>query len=125
TTNDYTVAWFIGYTPSLICGVWVGDHEKKTLGNHETGAEAALPIWIDFMQNALKDQPVEDFQATSNIVRVAIDRLSGLRATPDCPDNVIIESFVAGTEPKEFCGPQGHGGAVPLLEEEQEASEEA
>lgn len=124
TTNDYTDAWFIGYTPSLICGVWVGYDEKKTIGNHETGAEAALPIWIDFMQSALKDKPVEDFQATGNIVRVAIDRLTGLRATPDCTD-VIIEAFVAGTEPTEFCGPEHHKGVIPLQDEEVESSESA
>lgn len=122
TTNDYTDAWFIGYTPSIITGVWVGYDEKKTLGNHETGAEAALPIWIDFMRGALDDSPVEDFQPTGNIVQVAIDRLTGLRATPDCTD-VIVESFVAGTEPKEYCGPEHHNGLVNLQEEEVESSE--
>lgn len=122
TTNDYTDAWFIGYTPSLIVGVWVGYDEKKTIGNHETGAEAALPIWMDFVSTVLKDKPVEEFQTTGNIVRVAIDRLTGLRATPDCT-NVIIESFVAGTEPLEYCGPEHHQGNTPLSEEEKESSE--
>ncbi len=107
TTDDCTDAWFIGYTPSLVVGVWVGYDEKKSLGKKETGAEAALPIWISFMEKALKDKPVEEFQATSNIVTVAIDRETGLRATPDCTD-VILESFVAGTEPKEYCGPEHH-----------------
>jgi len=50
TTNDYTDAWFIGFSPSLTCGVWVGFDEKKPLGEKETGAQAALPIWIDFMR---------------------------------------------------------------------------
>jgi penicillin-binding protein 1A len=124
TTNDCTDAWFIGYTPTLIAGVWVGYDEKKSLGKKETGAEAALPIWIDFMQNVLKDQPAEQFQATSNIVTVAIDRLTGLRATPDCTD-VILESFVAGTEPKEFCGPEHHKQLVPLSPEESDSMEAA
>jgi len=119
TTDDCTDAWFIGYTPSLICGVWVGYDEKKSLGKRETGAEAALPIWVDFMQNTLKDKPIEEFQATSNIMTIAIDRFSGLRATPDCTD-VIIESFIAGTEPKQYCGPEHHGQSVPLQPEEQE-----
>ncbi|HEY4490690.1 MAG TPA: penicillin-binding transpeptidase domain-containing protein, partial [Acidobacteriota bacterium] len=117
TTDDCTDAWFVGYTPSLICGVWVGYDEKKSLGKRETGAEAALPVWIEFMQTVLKDKPVEQFQATGNILTVAIDRLTGLRATPDCTD-VILESFVAGTEPKQFCGPEHHGKTVPLQEEE-------
>jgi penicillin-binding protein 1A len=56
TTNDFTDAWFIGFSPSLTCGVWVGFDEKKTLGVRETGARAALPIWIDFMTAALPRQ---------------------------------------------------------------------
>jgi penicillin-binding protein 1A len=64
TTNNYTDAWFIGFTPSLTCGVWVGYDQKKTLGKGETGARAALPLWIDFMQQALKDKLREDFTTT-------------------------------------------------------------
>jgi penicillin-binding protein 1A len=119
TTDDCTDAWFIGYTPSLVTGVWVGFDEKKSLGKKETGSEAALPIWMDFMAAALKDKPVEEFQATANIVTVAIDRHSGLRATPDCTD-VIVESFVAGSDPKQYCGPEHHG-VIPLQKEEQES----
>ena len=52
TTNHFTDAWFVGFSPSLTCGVWVGFDEKKTLGPKETGSEAALPIWIDFMRVA-------------------------------------------------------------------------
>ena len=64
TTNDFTDAWFIGFSPSLTCGVWVGFDEKKTLGDKETGAKAALPIWIDFMATALPRQgPRHDFLA--------------------------------------------------------------
>ena len=63
TTNDFTDAWFVGFSPSLTCGVWVGYDEKKTLGNKETGAMAALPIWIDFMRVALKGRDSEDFAA--------------------------------------------------------------
>jgi penicillin-binding protein 1A len=55
TTNDYTDAWFIGFSPSVTCGVWVGLDEKKPLGSNETGGKAALPIWIDFMRVALAD----------------------------------------------------------------------
>jgi penicillin-binding protein 1A len=55
TTNDYTDAWFIGFSPSITCGVWLGYDEKKSLGENETGGQAALPIWIDFMRVALAD----------------------------------------------------------------------
>jgi penicillin-binding protein 1A len=61
TTNNYTDAWFIGFTPSLTCGVWVGYDKKKPLGKGETGARAALPIWMDFFERVLKDKPVETF----------------------------------------------------------------
>lgn len=61
TTNDFTDAWFIGFSPSITCGVWIGYDEKKTLGNKETGAMAALPIWIEFMKVAIANKPDEKF----------------------------------------------------------------
>jgi penicillin-binding protein 1A len=62
TTNDFTDAWFVGFSPNLTCGVWVGFDEKKTLGNKETGARAALPIWMEFMSAALKGRDPGEFQ---------------------------------------------------------------
>jgi len=64
TTNDFTDAWFIGFSPSITCGVWVGFDEKKSLGNKEAGALAALPIWEDFMRAAIQDHPDESFPGT-------------------------------------------------------------
>jgi penicillin-binding protein 1A len=61
TTNDFTDAWFIGFSPSITCGVWVGFDEKKSLGNKETGAQAALPIWIEFMKAAIAGHDKENF----------------------------------------------------------------
>jgi penicillin-binding protein 1A len=61
TTNDFTDAWFIGFSPSITCGVWVGFDEKKSLGAKETGAKAALPIWMDYMKVALKGKETEEF----------------------------------------------------------------
>ncbi len=63
TTNDFTDAWFIGFSPSVTCGVWIGYDEKKTLGKKETGAMAALPIWIDFMKVAIAGKDQEQFPA--------------------------------------------------------------
>ena len=63
TTNDYTDAWFIGFTPSLVMGVWVGFDAKVTLGDKETGGKVALPIWFDTIQPIYKDRKVETFQA--------------------------------------------------------------
>ena len=62
TTNDFTDAWFVGFTPTMTCGVWVGYDEKKSLGARETGAHAALPIWMNFMTVAMKGKDVGDFQ---------------------------------------------------------------
>jgi penicillin-binding protein 1A len=67
TTNDFTDAWFIGFSPSVTCGVWLGYDEKKTLGNKETGAMAALPIWIQFMKAAIVGHEKEDFPAPPEI----------------------------------------------------------
>jgi len=62
TTNDFTDAWFVGFSPTVTAGVWMGFDEKKTLGDKESGARAALPIWIDFMKSVLKDTEPRDFQ---------------------------------------------------------------
>src|ERR1700756_1138537 len=64
TTNDFTDAWFVGFTPTMTCGVWVGFDEKKSLGAKETGAHAALPIWMNFMSRAMNGKDVGDFQAS-------------------------------------------------------------
>jgi penicillin-binding protein 1A len=62
TTNDFTDAWFLGFSPSMTCGVWIGFDEKRSLGNKETGARAALPVWIDFMTAAIaKGKPAHEF----------------------------------------------------------------
>ena len=62
TTNDFTDAWFVGFSPSLTCGVWIGYDEKKSLGEKETGARAALPIWMQFMNVALAGKEPGEFQ---------------------------------------------------------------
>jgi len=109
TTDKHTDAWFIGFNPSLACGVWVGFDVKKSLGAGETGARAALPIWIDFFQEVLKDKPVEYFPIPSNIVFRRIDRKTGLLATPICPpEDVILEAFLQGSEPVNFCSEEIH-----------------
>jgi penicillin-binding protein 1A len=69
TTNDFSDAAFIGFTPSLTCGVWVGFDDHHTLGAHEEGARAALPIWMDFMTEWLKDQAVEDFPHSPRLTK--------------------------------------------------------
>jgi penicillin-binding protein 1A len=99
TTNDFTDAWFIGFEPWLAAGVWVGNDDKRvSLGPHEEGARAALPIWMDFWAAATKDKPIEDFLIPGNIVFVPVDE-SGRPSHPGVP-GVQMEAFVAGSEPK-------------------------
>lgn len=111
TTDDYSDAWFIGSSPSLTCGVWIGTDKKETLGNNETGAAAALPVWIDFFEHALKGKPVEDFERPGGVSFVTVDRRTGKRATAESgcePTSMILESFVTGTEPTALCSTAEH-----------------
>ncbi|HIC91415.1 MAG TPA: PBP1A family penicillin-binding protein [Syntrophaceae bacterium] len=98
TTNNLTDAWFIGYTPSLVTGVWVGFDEKRPLGEHETGSRAASPIWLDFMRNVLKDRSMEDFVLPEGVVFAKIDAKTGLLANSKSVETVL-ECFKEGTVP--------------------------
>lgn len=91
-------AWFVGYTPQLVAGVWVGnDDAAQPLPGGHTGATLAAPIWGDFVARALAQQPAPDFPRPPGLVEVAVCRDSGLLATPLCPAR--HELFLAGTEP--------------------------
>lgn len=87
TTNDFTDAWFVGFSPSTTCGVWIGYDEKKSLGAKETGARAALPIWMDFMKVALAGKDPGEFQpppaAPGNAVAQKIDTSDAAPATDE------------------------------------------
>jgi len=99
TTDDYTDAWFIGFDPDITVGVWVGLDQKKPIGHNQTGAEAALPIWIDVMKAWIgdrKEPPV--FDAPGNIVFVSVDKGSGNPSDAGTP-GAISEVFIAGTQP--------------------------
>ena len=74
TTNDFTDAWFVGFSPTLTCGVWIGYDEKKSLGDKETGARAALPIWMQFMNVALAGKDPGEFQPAPAMGNPAVAR---------------------------------------------------
>jgi len=101
TTNDLRDAWFAGYTPDLLCVVWVGFDDNTPIGL--SGARAALPIWVDFMKAALAGRKPAAFPVPAeNVVFVDIDKETGLLASPSC-GREISEAFIAGTEPQERC----------------------
>jgi penicillin-binding protein 1A len=98
TTNDFTDAWFVGFSPNLAVGVWVGFDDRRSLGDREAGARVALPVWIDFMRSALALLPQATFEIPDEITFAKVDPASGLLAPPD-ESNAPVEMFVAGTEP--------------------------
>jgi penicillin-binding protein 1A len=86
TTNDYRSAWFMGYSPDLVVGVFIGFDDNRSLGHGESGAVAAVPVFIDFMQQALKDKPIVDFPKPKGAKYAIV--------------NGIEEAFRPGTEPR-------------------------
>jgi penicillin-binding protein 1A len=93
TTNEYRSAWFMGFSPHIVVGIYIGFDDNRSLGNGETGSQAAVPIFIDFMKEALKDAPPEPFKAPVN-AKYAMIR--GIR-----------EAFRPGTEPAAVAAPMG------------------
>ncbi len=100
TTNDGRDAWFVGYTPALLAGVWTGADDNRAL--KLTGAKDALPLWAAFMMEASADRPGGGFARPEGIVQVRICPDSGMRAISGCP-NKRDELFIAGTEPLRDC----------------------
>ena len=114
TTQSYRDAWFVGYTPHLAAGVYIGyDNPEKAVGI--PGGKIAGPIWARFMSQALESVPPEEFSVPPGIVTVNICSDTGLLATPLSPA-VITAKFLKGTEPKEYCtlhffsGPENGAG---------------
>jgi penicillin-binding protein 1A len=101
TTNDLQDAWFVGYTPNYISGVWVGYDSGRTLGKGETGSRTASPIWLGFMDDILKDKPVRVFQVPEGVVFAKIDAETGLLPIPESR-KTIFECFKEGSVPTEY-----------------------
>ena len=104
----------MGFTPEMLTVVWVGYDDNEQLGL--SGAQAALPIWTEFMKAAMAGRPNVPFQVPSGITFAEIDRDTGKLATPGC-ERTLNESFLVGTEPTEYCplhgdSPNGEGGGL-------------
>ncbi len=113
TTDDYRDAWFIGYTPQLIAGVWVGYDTPKPGGRGFTGGAVAAPIWERFMRSALAAAPILDFPQPETVTTAVIDPATGYLATFGCPEQ-REEFYLIGTEPTGYC-PE-HGGLPTAAE---------
>jgi len=112
TTDEYADAWFIGFTPEITCGVWIGFDKKKTIFRGATGGGIAAPVWTDFMKTVRPDStPSGSFAVPDSIITAPVCEQTGQLATPSCP-RVRYEIFIAGTEPLAPCdvhSPPGPG----------------
>ena len=108
TTDDYRDAWFIGYTPQVVTGIWVGYDKPKPGGRGFTGGVVAAPIWERFMRPAMAKRPAIDFPQPDTVVSMTIDPATSLAANSECPEK-REEFYASGTEPTEYCSL--HGGA--------------
>lgn len=90
TTDDFRDALFIGFSPEITVGVWVGQDGSESLGKGETGARAALPIWTTFMSAVLKDRPYRHFGIPDSVSQVRMDPLTGDLTTDDTPGTISI-----------------------------------
>ncbi|SNB67252.1 penicillin-binding protein 1A [Arboricoccus pini] len=98
TTNDSKDGWFVGFSPDLVAAVYVGYDQPRSLGSRAQGATVALPIWMDFMGNALKDVPPAPFRTPPGLQFVNVDATTG-RLPGDNTQNIIREAFLPGTDP--------------------------
>jgi penicillin-binding protein 1A len=97
TSNDYKDAWFIGFTPELATGVYVGFDKPKSMGNAATGGEMAVPIFTEFMEAALKGKPPTPFNMPTGMTQIWIDPATGVKA--NAGETAIAEAFKPGTGP--------------------------
>ncbi|MFC1491786.1 penicillin-binding transpeptidase domain-containing protein, partial [Nitrospinota bacterium] len=103
TTNNFRDNWFIGYSPGLVAGVWVGFDLPRSLGYAETGGKNAAPIFVDFFHEAVKGEPVDEFVPPPGVEFVRIDRETGLRSARSSR-KVDFEVFLRGTAPTQYTG---------------------
>ena len=104
TSNEARDAWFVGYSPSVVAGVWVGFDDSRSLGKRETGTRTALPVWIDVMDAADRTPKETDFAMPSGVTRTRVDPASGLLAY-EGQEDAFDEVFLTGTAPVEVANP--------------------
>jgi penicillin-binding protein 1B len=114
TTNDKRDAWFIGFTPRTLALTWVGFDDNDPTGL--SGSDAAVPMWTRYMLAVTAGEPDAEFPVASGITFAEVDKISGGRATPNCPRNVVAnEAFKSGTEPTQLCLLHSGAAVVPMV----------
>lgn len=113
TTDNYVDAWFVGYTPNLVTGIWIGYDLPKSGGKGFTGGAVAAPIWERFMNKVVASRPAMDFPRPETVLTLSIDPATGLLAREECPQKQD-EFFISGTEPTEYCTAHGVLPPVPM-----------
>ena len=101
STEDFIDAWFVGFTPDLVCGIYLGNDDRTPLGPRKTGGVIAAPLFSKIMKEAHKDIPVHDFYPSPGVREVKVCMRSGKLPSPGC--NTVTVPFKAGTEPREWC----------------------
>jgi len=119
TTNDYRDAWFVGYTPVLVTGVWVGYDQPRTIVRGGYAADVTVPLWARFMMTAARTDKPEQFRRPSTVMAADVCRLSGRLATDSCrradARMAYTEYFARGTAPADLCLLHGFGGLRALF----------
>ena len=117
TSNNEQDAWYMGYAPYLLTGVYVGFDELKPMGKWETGSRAASPIWVDYRKTVEEDYPYQDFTQPPGIVMVQVDGNTGKLASPGSSQEFFLP-FKVGTEPTEMSSGAGSGGEAPASQDD-------
>ncbi len=122
TTNDYSDVWFVGYTPDLVGGIWMGMDKREKIMDNAQGGRLAAPAWTNMMKEIYERRPAPpEWPRPSGLTFTDVDRQTGGKFTPFCPkDSLAVQSYLVGTEPKNFCpihnvmDPTRGGGMNPL-----------
>jgi len=117
TTNKQVDAWFMGFTPQVLTGVWTGRDTPSSMGRRQTGAHAALPIWLEAMQAFHRGRPIEDFAIPPGIEIVTIDRKTGKPADATTQDT-LDEAFIEGTAPQPSTAGDASGDQAPANQDQ-------
>jgi len=118
TTNDYADVWFVGFTPDLVAGIWIGMDAPERIMDNAQGGRLAAPAWAAMMKDVYERRPAPaPWPRPDGLTFVEVDRQTGAKFTPFCPrDSLTVESFLPGTEPKGYCPIHNPwGGTNPLL----------